>query len=228
MIFRSACPSRSDVPVFVACLILCITPANACLDGMVSTTRRPSPRCRRWMRKPRNENLFQYADQRCDAVLDSRATAVVGDPCVDATVNGTVRDHSRREVSERRNNTVSPSREIRIECLRFERPAKVMAKAFRAGFQRIAQRARPLPVGSMHDVLADFLNGAGEPAVAGVARAQVPQLFVSTQAFVDAALDELYDNQPEDALGLRREDNLLSFLAPDDLVHRLADLPGPT
>ena len=28
------------------------------------------------------------------------------------------------------------------------RPGKVIAKAFSAGFQRIAHRARPLPVGS--------------------------------------------------------------------------------
>jgi hypothetical protein len=32
------------------------------------------------------------------------------------------------------------------------RPGKAIAKALRAGFQRIAQRARPLPVGSSEQV----------------------------------------------------------------------------
>ena len=75
------------------------------------------------------------------------------------------------------------------------------------------------------DVLADLLAGAGAPAVPDVPRARTPRLFASTQAFVDAALGELFDDRPEDALDLRREDGLLSFLASDDLVHRLVDLP---
>jgi ERCC4-related helicase len=77
----------------------------------------------------------------------------------------------------------------------------------------------------VHDVLLDLLDGAGGPAAPEVARARVPHLFASTNEFVDAALNELYDDRPDDALGLRREDGLLSFHAPDDLVRRLADLP---
>jgi len=37
----------------VAFLILAITAAKAALEGMVRTTRRPSPQRLRWMRKPR-------------------------------------------------------------------------------------------------------------------------------------------------------------------------------
>jgi ERCC4-related helicase len=77
-----------------------------------------------------------------------------------------------------------------------------------------------------HDVLNDLMAAVGEaPAVAEVPRARVPQLFATTGEFVDAALRELYDDKPEDALDLHREDGLLSLRAPDDLLHRLSDLP---
>ncbi len=77
-----------------------------------------------------------------------------------------------------------------------------------------------------HDVLNELMAAVGEaPAMAEVPRATVPQLFATTSAFVDAALRELYDDKPEDALDLHREDGLLSLRAPDDLLHRLSDLP---
>ncbi len=77
-----------------------------------------------------------------------------------------------------------------------------------------------------HDVLNDLMAAVGEaPAAAEVPRARVPQLFATTSEFVDAALRELYDDKPEDALDLHREDGLLSLRAPDDLLHRLSDLP---
>ncbi|MEU4712092.1 DEAD/DEAH box helicase [Micromonospora purpureochromogenes] len=76
------------------------------------------------------------------------------------------------------------------------------------------------------DVLADLMAEVGTaPMTADVPRARVPKLFGSTRDFVDAALYEIYDDRPEDAIDLRREDELLTFLAPDDLVHRLSDLP---
>ncbi|MCO8271801.1 DEAD/DEAH box helicase [Actinoplanes sp. TRM 88003] len=76
------------------------------------------------------------------------------------------------------------------------------------------------------DVLADLMAGVGETsAVADVPVARVPKLFASTSEFVEAALRELYDNRPEDAIDLRREKELTTFLAPDDLVYRLSDLP---
>ncbi|WP_233604416.1 helicase-related protein [Micromonospora sp. HM5-17] len=76
------------------------------------------------------------------------------------------------------------------------------------------------------DQLAALMAGVGESPV-GVEpkRVEVPRLFASTSDFVDTALAELYDDRPEDRIGLRREDELMSFLAPADLVHRLADLP---
>lgn len=51
------------------------------------------------------------------------------------------------------------------------------------------------------------------------------KLFDSTRDFVDAALLEIYEDRPEDRIDLRREDELLTFFAPEDLVHRLTDLP---
>jgi hypothetical protein len=76
------------------------------------------------------------------------------------------------------------------------------------------------------DVLAGLMAEVGmTPVTADVQRARVPKLFDSTRDFVDAALQELYDDRPDDAIDLRREDDLLTFLAPDDLVHRLSDLP---
>ncbi|BAL91245.1 putative DEAD/DEAH box helicase [Actinoplanes missouriensis 431] len=76
------------------------------------------------------------------------------------------------------------------------------------------------------DVLADLMAGVSEtPAAADVPIAHVPRLFASTEEFADAALRELYDDRPEDAIDLRREEELLTFLAPDDLVYRLSDLP---
>ncbi|PWU48055.1 helicase [Micromonospora globispora] len=76
------------------------------------------------------------------------------------------------------------------------------------------------------DVMAELMGEVGSAPVADdVPRARVPKLFESTRDFVDAALQEIYDDRPEDAIDLRREDELLTFLAPDDLVHRLSDLP---
>ncbi|MFI6332471.1 helicase-related protein [Micromonospora chersina] len=76
------------------------------------------------------------------------------------------------------------------------------------------------------DVMADLFGDVGTaPVAADVPQARVPKLFASTQDFVDAALYEIYEDRPEDHIDLRREDELLTFLAPDDLVHRLTDLP---
>ncbi|MEH0972798.1 helicase-related protein [Micromonospora sp. CPCC 205546] len=76
------------------------------------------------------------------------------------------------------------------------------------------------------DVMADLFGEVGTaPVAAEVPRARVPKLFDSTRDFVDAALHEVYDDRPEDHVDLRREDELLTFLAPGDLVHRLTDLP---
>ncbi|MBX7266922.1 DEAD/DEAH box helicase [Micromonospora sp. Llam7] len=76
------------------------------------------------------------------------------------------------------------------------------------------------------DVMADLFGEVGSaPVTADVPRARVPKLFDSTRDFVDAALNEVYQDRPEDHIDLRREDELLTFLAPDDLVHRLTDLP---
>ncbi|MET8318502.1 SNF2-related protein [Micromonospora sp. NPDC005189] len=76
------------------------------------------------------------------------------------------------------------------------------------------------------DVMAGLFAEVGSaPVTADVPRASVPKLFDSTQSFVDAALYEIYEDRPEDHIDLRREDELMTFLAPDDLVHRLTDLP---
>lgn len=76
------------------------------------------------------------------------------------------------------------------------------------------------------DVLSDLVAGVGEvPATVEPPRADVPKLFPSTGDFVDAALRELFHDRPEDAIDLHREDGLLSFRAPDDLVRRLSNLP---
>ncbi|NBE79601.1 DEAD/DEAH box helicase [Micromonospora rubida] len=76
------------------------------------------------------------------------------------------------------------------------------------------------------DVMADLFGDVGTaPVTADVPRARVPKLFDSTRDFVDAALHEIYEDRPEDHIDLRREDELLTFFAPDDLVHRLTDLP---
>ncbi|MEV6373601.1 helicase-related protein [Micromonospora musae] len=76
------------------------------------------------------------------------------------------------------------------------------------------------------DVMADLFGDVGTaPVAADIRRARVPKLFGSTEDFVDAALQEIYEDRPEDHIDLRREDELLAFLAPDDLVHRLTDLP---
>ncbi|MBQ1075444.1 DEAD/DEAH box helicase [Micromonospora sp. C31] len=76
------------------------------------------------------------------------------------------------------------------------------------------------------DVMADLFGEVGTaPVAAEVSRARVPKLFDSTRDFVDAALHEVYDDRPEDHVDLRREDELMTFLAPGDLVHRLTDLP---
>ncbi|MFE0592642.1 helicase-related protein [Micromonospora echinospora] len=76
------------------------------------------------------------------------------------------------------------------------------------------------------DVMADLFGEVGTaPVAADIPQARVPKLFDSTEDFVDAALAEIYEDRPEDHIDLRREDELLTFLAPDDLVHRLTDLP---
>ncbi|MCL7456239.1 DEAD/DEAH box helicase [Micromonospora sp. MSM11] len=76
------------------------------------------------------------------------------------------------------------------------------------------------------DVMADLFGDVGTaPVTADVPQARVPKLFDSTRDFVDAALYEIYEDRPEDHIDLRREEELLTFLAPDDLVHRLTDLP---
>ncbi|MEO3748685.1 helicase-related protein [Plantactinospora sp. B5E13] len=76
------------------------------------------------------------------------------------------------------------------------------------------------------DPLAALMAGVGEtPIAVEPQRVEVPKLFASTSDFVDTALAELYDDRPEDRIGLRREDELMSLLAPADLVHRLSDLP---
>ncbi|BBH71845.1 helicase [Actinoplanes sp. OR16] len=76
------------------------------------------------------------------------------------------------------------------------------------------------------DVLADLMAGASdEPVAAEIPNARVPRLFASTEEFTEAALRELYDDRPEDAIDLRREEELMTFLAPDDLIYRLSDLP---
>jgi len=76
------------------------------------------------------------------------------------------------------------------------------------------------------DVLGDLLASVGEhPVIAEPPRAKVPTLFASTEAFVLEALRELYDDHPEDAIGLRQEEQMLALTAPDDLIQRLSDLP---
>ncbi len=76
------------------------------------------------------------------------------------------------------------------------------------------------------DVLGDLMGGFSDTATTTeVPIAQVPKLFTSTSEFAEAALRELYDDRPEDAIDLRREEELTTFLAPDDLIYRLSDLP---
>ncbi|MCZ7374900.1 helicase-related protein [Micromonospora sp. WMMC250] len=76
------------------------------------------------------------------------------------------------------------------------------------------------------DVMADLFGEVGTaPVATDVLQVRVPKLFDSTQDFVDTALYEIYEDRPEDHIDLRREDELLTFLAPHDLVHRLTDLP---
>jgi ERCC4-related helicase len=75
------------------------------------------------------------------------------------------------------------------------------------------------------DVLADLLGGVGEtPTSPTPPKASIPTLFESTEAFVDQALAEVFD-EAEDSIGLRREPGLLSFDVPPDLTSRLSDLP---
>jgi superfamily II DNA or RNA helicase len=76
------------------------------------------------------------------------------------------------------------------------------------------------------DVLGDLMGDFSDVATATeVPIARVPKLFTSTSEFAEAALRELYDDRPEDAIDLRREEELTTFLAPDDLIYRLSDLP---
>jgi hypothetical protein len=74
--------------------------------------------------------------------------------------------------------------------------------------------------------LADLLTGVGtSPVDAEPARVVLPSLFASTEVFVTEALREVFDDAPEDAVGLRREEGLLALDAPDDLEQRMSDLP---
>ncbi|HEU0041099.1 MAG TPA: hypothetical protein VFQ15_01995, partial [Jiangellaceae bacterium] len=76
------------------------------------------------------------------------------------------------------------------------------------------------------DVLGDLMGEFSDTATATeVQLARVPKLFTSTSEFAEAALRELYDDRPEDAIDLHREEELITFLAPDDLIYRLSDLP---
>ncbi len=77
------------------------------------------------------------------------------------------------------------------------------------------------------DVLADLLATVGtSPVEAEPARVVLPSLFASTEVFVTEALREVFDDAPEDALGLRREtEGFLALDAPDDLEQRMSDLP---
>ncbi len=82
-----------------------------------------------------------------------------------------------------------------------------------------------LGVSVERDVLSDLLGEiASTPHQEAPARTLVPSLFAATGDFVDEALREVYAS-PEDDVELAREDQLLALTAPDDLVHRLADLP---
>ena len=78
------------------------------------------------------------------------------------------------------------------------------------------------------DVLADLLGEVGDRARHRRRRRAPGCRSCSTppRTSSDAALNEIYDDRPEDHIDLRREDELLPSLAPDDLVHRL-DRPAP-
>ncbi|GAA1376673.1 helicase-related protein [Catellatospora chokoriensis] len=80
-------------------------------------------------------------------------------------------------------------------------------------------------VSPMDEMMALFGAVGDKPVNSVPARAVLPKLFDSTGAFVNAALDEIYEGRAEDVIELRREDGLLSLNAPDDLLHRLSDLP---
>lgn len=74
----------------------------------------------------------------------------------------------------------------------------------------------------------DLLAGLLAPTVGAGCSAPpeqmiMPSLFTDTEAFVDEALRELYGTH--NALGLTREDRVLSLTPPDDLMRRLAMLP---
>jgi len=84
-----------------------------------------------------------------------------------------------------------------------------------------------LAAGPEPDVLADLLAEVGAaPPSQQPAHAPKRTLFTSTEAFVEEVLREVFGS-PEDRLNLRHEASLLAFDAPDDLEHRLADLPRP-
>jgi len=74
---------------------------------------------------------------------------------------------------------------------------------------------------AVDDFLADLLAGVGDqPDAAGPPRAEVPELFSSTEAFAREALDFACPTLPIDDDG-----EMLAFEPPDDLVQRLAVLP---
>ncbi|MCK9900547.1 DEAD/DEAH box helicase [Frankia sp. Cpl3] len=103
-------------------------------------------------------------------------------------------------------------------------------------------------------VLAGLLAGTGPQIPPPPVRARIPTLFGTpgqpssgplpygagvygsgayggapvagpTERFVEEALREVFDDDPETRLALNREPGLISFDAPEDLEHRLSDLP---
>ncbi len=75
------------------------------------------------------------------------------------------------------------------------------------------------------DLLAELLGPVGDQPDAPPAQVEMPSLFPSTSAFLDEALNEVYDDRPAEELDLVRQGQALSLDAPDDLRHRLSDLP---
>lgn len=74
--------------------------------------------------------------------------------------------------------------------------------------------------------LLDILGDIGDrPATEEIPIAAVPTLFQSAAAYFDEAVREICPTTPEDHLGLRREDGLISFEPPPDLRYRFKALP---
>ena len=80
--------------------------------------------------------------------------------------------------------------------------------------------------GPERDVLADLLGAVGEhPTHTAPEHAGQPSLFASTEDFVAEAMREVYGDNHEKALELRREDGVLALTPPPDLRRRLSVLP---